>query len=360
MQVVIIGAGIVGASLAFALSQRGADVCVIDGQTPASGATGHSFGWVNASFHADKAHFELRAEGIASYRRLVGVLNTPSIEWAGCLCWEETGEAFDAQASDLVTLGYDVAEIDGAAFRKMEPNVDAPDRALFFKSEAAVDAVALTVGLLAASNAKVITGCRVDGIETRNGKVVGVRMVGGVVPVDRVVVAGGTGSPELLAPLGVDLPMLTRPGIIMRSRPVAPILNHVLVAPEQEFRQLPSGHILAPTVASHQSDDSEVVETRPDLLADIALKRLNTLITGVDLEWEQVSLAQRPVPQDGLPVVGACGPEGVFTAVMHSGVTLAPIVAEILAQEVMEQPLSNHHADLIAPYRPNRFQSAIL
>jgi glycine/D-amino acid oxidase-like deaminating enzyme len=144
VQVVIIGAGIVGASLSFALSQLGAVVTVIDAHGPATGATGQSFGWVNASFHADKPHFALRAEGIASYRRLGRVLNTRSIAWSGCLCWEETGEAFDNQANDLTTLGYNVKEVSGAAFRSLEPHVDAPKRALYFKDEAAVDAVELT------------------------------------------------------------------------------------------------------------------------------------------------------------------------------------------------------------------------
>lgn len=111
------------------------------------------------------------------------------------------------------------------------------------------------------------------------------------------------------------------------------------------------------TIGSHQSYNNEQIETRPDVLADIALKRLNTLMPSHYLEWGQVSLAQRPVPQDGMPVVGACGPEGMFTAVMHSGVTLAPIVAEILAQEVLVHPLSSQHAELISHHRHDRFQS---
>jgi glycine/D-amino acid oxidase-like deaminating enzyme len=358
MRVVIIGAGIVGASLSFALSQLGAKVTVIDAQGPATGATGQSFGWVNASFYADKPHFELRAAGIASYRRLGLTLDTKPVTWSGCLCWEETGVAFDRQASDLHALGYNVKEMNNADFRKLEPNVEAPERALYFNDEGAVDAVELTAMLLAAANACVITGCRVDGIETENNKAVGVRIIGGTMPADRVIVAGGIGSTALLAQLGVNLPMLKRPGLIMRSRPVAPMLKHVLVAPQQEFRQLPSGHILAPTVASHQSDNRERVETRPDVLADSALARLNALMPSIDLAWEQVGLAQRPVPQDGMPVIGACGPDGVFAAVMHSGVTLAPIVAEILAQEVMDKPLSDQHSKLIENYRPDRFQAA--
>lgn len=61
-----------------------------------------------------------------------------------------------------------------------------------------------------------------------------------------------------------------------------------------------------------------------------------------------------------MPVVGACGPDGVFAAVMHSGVTLAPVMAEILAQEVMGQTLNTQQAELISRYRPDRFQSGQL
>jgi glycine/D-amino acid oxidase-like deaminating enzyme len=87
------------------------------------------------------------------------------------------------------------------------------------------------------------------------------------------------------------------------------------------------------------------------------MERLRNLIPDAALEWASVSLAQRPVPQDGLPVIGACGPDGLFTSVMHSGITLAPLAAEILSKEVLDQSLTNSQVDLIAPYRPDRFQS---
>ena len=52
------------------------------------------------------------------------------------------------------------------------------------------------------------------------------------------------------------------------------------------------------------------------------------------MRWEAVMLAARPVPQDGLPVIGASWPEGVYVAVMHSGVTLAALVGEAVTQEL--------------------------
>lgn len=66
-------------------------------------------------------------------------------------------------------------------------------------------------------------------------------------------------------------------------------------------------------------------------------------------------LANRLVPQDGLPVIGTAGPEGLFVVVMHSGVTLAAI----LGPHVLDQPLSNAKADLVGLYAIERFQSVM-
>jgi glycine/D-amino acid oxidase-like deaminating enzyme len=50
--------------------------------------------------------------------------------------------------------------------------------------------------------------------------------------------------------------------------------------------------------------------------------------------------------------MGPAGPEGLFLAVMHSGVTLAAITGEALADRIMD---GDRHADLVAPYDPMRF-----
>src|SRR3989338_7869818 len=60
-KIIIVGAGIIGASLAFHLSRAGAEVTVFEATQPASAATGRSFGWINASFYANPAHHRLRA-----------------------------------------------------------------------------------------------------------------------------------------------------------------------------------------------------------------------------------------------------------------------------------------------------------
>lgn len=358
MKVIVIGAGIVGALTGFRLAEAGADVIVIEAGQPAAAASGASFGWINASFYADADHFNLRRAGIAAHHRLASDLQSRATRWCGCLCWEEEGPAFEAQHEALRALGYAVREVQPAAFAALEPAVATPARALLFAQEGAVDLRALAAEALRAGarfGLRVLAGLQVTGFDVVAGQVKAVRTETGALPADRVVMAAGVATECLLKDLGVALAMLHRPGLILRSEPLPPLLNHILVSPEQELRQTPQGHLLAPTAAGHQRDMSDRVDQTPDMLADRAIDRVRALL-GRDLRWEQVTLAARPMPQDGLPVMGACGPAGLYVSTMHSGATLGALAAELAAAEVMETGLSNTQAALLAPYRPQRFK----
>ncbi|WP_158623165.1 FAD-binding oxidoreductase [Pseudorhodobacter sp. E13] len=353
-RVIVIGAGIIGAAIALGLSRAGMQVTVLEAATPATGATGRSFGWINASFHQDKAHFHLRNQAIAAWHRLEGVLPRAALRWCGCLCWEHEGPALTAQAAELEALGYAVERLDAAAFAKREPQVRAPAECLSFPTEAVAEPVAVTRAMLRLAGdhgAKLIEGVAATAICTGAGRVQGVQTAQGMMAADHVIVAAGVAAPALLVPVGVALPMLPRPGLMLRSQALPPLLRHVCVCPEMEFRQDAKGHLLAPTAASHQSDRTEVIQDRPEDLADAALVRLQRQLPGVALRWEAVMLAARPVPQDGLPVIGAAGPEGLYLAVMHSGVTLAALVGEAVCQEVAQGQV----AAGLGAYRPQRF-----
>ncbi len=349
VRVIVIGAGIIGAAIAHKLSRAGADVVIFDAGH--GGATAASFGWINASFYLDDHHFALRTAGIEAWRSW-GI----PVSWSACLCWEAEGSAFDAQRDDLTARGYAVEEIDADRFATLEPHVAAPARALRFASEGVADPVGTTQHIL--RGLKVVRGVAIEGIATQGDNVTGVQTANGFIAADRVVVAAGTASPELLEPLDVALPLLDRPGVMMRTAAVPQCLSHVLATPELELRQDKAGYLWAPTAAQHQGDATHSPETHPNLLADRAMDHVRALLPEIDVGWEQVMLAARPMPQDERPAFGPCGPDGLFAAVMHSGVTLAAITADLMAAQVLDTPLSNAQADLSAPYALARFQSA--
>lgn len=357
MQIAIVGAGIIGAAIARACALAGHEVIVLEAAGVAgTGATGQSFGWINASFHADEAHFRLRQAGMEAWRRVEGV----SVDWQGCLCWEHQGAALEAQGAQLEALGYPVQRLTGAQFGEMAPAIrHAPEEALFFESEGIADPTRIAQDLLAqagAHGARVMLGVTVQAVETFAGRVTGVRTGQGLLQADRVIVAGGTGAPDLLTPLDVTLPMLRRPGVMLRTNAQPRLLDYIMVSPDLEFRQDAVGHIWAPTSAGHQGDATDVVDTSLRDLAEGAFGRLARYLDVEGLHWQQVAMAYRPVPGDGLPVIGHVGPEGLYATVMHSGITLAAVTGEIVAAEIEEGPQSNRLGDLVAPYRPQRFQ----
>ena len=110
------------------------------------------------------------------------------------------------------------------------------------------------------------------------------------------------------------------------------------------------GGLMVPVSPNHQADETEVLEASPEALAEGTLARLREMFPALELRMAGARLAWRPVPGDGLPVVGPAGPEGLWLAVMHSGATLAPLIGELVAQE-----MGGGTAELLAPYRAERF-----
>lgn len=348
----ILGAGITGAALAHRLSSLGGRVTVLEAGLPANVASGRSFGWVNASFFLSEAHFHLRHAAMQAHQALAQELGLdPSPQ--SCLWYEEAGADFDHRHGLLARLGYPLRLLDRAGIGALEPQLaNPPDRALLFPTEQAVDLIALTEALLAAATAKgaaVITGTRADALITAQGRVTGIRSGDATLTADHVILATGTGTPALLQPLGLKFPMLHCPGAIFRSQPLPRLLSHILATPEQEVRQDAAGRLIAPASAAHQSDSAETTAAPATLMAE-TLARLRGLFPAADIRPDRITLAERPVPGDGLPAIGAVLP-GLSMAVMHSGATLAPHVANLMATEVMGQ---GDAADL-RPFRPARF-----
>lgn len=356
MKVIVVGAGITGACLALQLSRRGMAVTVVEAGGPAAGASGASFGWINASFHLNQAHYSLRVEGIAAHHRLAADLGRAVAQWPGTLWWEEQGAAMAAFAGRLRGLGYPVEHLGGAEVAAREPRLaNPPGEALLFPAEGAVDLPGLTracLGAAAALGARCLYGLAVEALVAGDGGVAGVVAGGMRIGADAVVLATGTGTPALLAPLGLRLPMPDRPGLLLRSAPVAPILNHILAAPGQELRQDAAGRILAPAVAGHQGDTAVRLADTPEVLAMTGWRRVRELLPAAP-DWAEAQVGWRPVPADGLPVLGQAAP-GLWLAVMHSGATLAPAAVEHLGAEIAGAGPS----PALATFRPGRFSAS--
>lgn len=173
---------------------------------------------------------------------------------------------------------------------------------------------------------------------------------------DQVILAAGTAVSALAETMGAYVPLMPRPAYILRTSPYAHEIGTVLASPIGEIRQEPGGGLLMPVAVNHQGDTAETLEETPQEAAEAAMVRLRRLLKGADdLEWIEVIRAERPVPQDGFPVVGQLS-DGVYVACFHSGITLAPVMAELMVDDLTGAG-SNSAQAMLAPYRPARFAS---
>jgi glycine/D-amino acid oxidase-like deaminating enzyme len=360
--VVVVGAGIVGAAVAYELAVAGAAVTLVDKSLPASGVTGDSFAWIGGPSGADipDGSRPLRRGALAAYRRLERQVPGVRVRWTGSLAWDRP----DLPAGS--SLGSDEHLLDAAQVGLLEPNLAAPPpRALYKDSDGAVDPVQVTDALVAAARAhgaRLVVGTAVTALSVQAGpagqgnqagqdsRVLGVQTSSGFLAADTVVITAGVDAPLLCAPLGFALPIAPSPAVLLRFT-AAPDLVRTLVANRHlEVRQAWDGQLLVAGAYHDEANQDDLNRTGHELLGRLTATFAGT--AGIDLV--SVRLAARPMPSDGLPVIGPLpGVAGVYVAVMHSGVTLAPVAAGFIATEVVH----GIELDELDGVRPARFRA---
>lgn len=357
-KVIVVGAGIVGASIAYNLARRGCDVLILDKNEPASQASGNSFAWVNASWYDQPdSYFMLRTHALHEYHRLAEALDFP-IRWGGSLEWYHGEEAEAEMAGGIEriqSLGAPAWMIDKDAVANIEPKLDivGDGRVAWSSRDGAVDPGKTTRALIdgvTSFGGRVIFPADISGIRQNIG---GVEVSAGMFTfeADLIVIAAGTGANDLAAMVGLNTDVIKppTPGIIVKTRPLPPLVNAVAYTTDSHFHQLPDGRMLVgekagpPDTAEHQAlladrpngyPSAELSKQHADRVILTASKYLPDL---ADAEVESVGVGWRPLPVDGLPVIGHVpSSPHVYLASMHSGVTLAPIVGHLAAMEILD------------------------
>lgn len=352
-KVVVIGAGIVGAGIAFQLAFRGARVTLVDKERPASGVTGKAFAWLNASYGVATENVLLRQQALAEYHRLQGQLNNKlKVNWCGALTWSDRSVVTERFIQDHSAVGSDVRRVDAAGIRKLEPGLlDVPDCAAYSAGEGAVDPAEVTDILVQAAleyGADLIAPCVVSGFESRGSRVVAVRCGKDRLDADVVVLAAGAETSTLCGAMGIYLPINSSPAILLRFKTSGRLVSGIVSNPEFEIRQFSGNVMLA---AEDYIDDS--LENGPDAIAVRALSAIQRGLSGSEsVQLEAVSVGIRPIPEDGSPIIGYCPDvDNLYIASAHAGITLAPIVGRYAAMEILGQ----QQVEALKSYRPERF-----
>lgn len=162
MKVIVIGAGIVGANVAWRLAQKGVDVTVVEAGRPGSETSGNSFAWVNSHRKPPRSYHNLNVLGMQAHRELCREF--PDQTWwggKGCLEWSRAGESasdFEASINVLLGWGYKAEIIDRKRLALLAPDVDADvfpqHQVAFFEDEGWVSPIPMIHRLLRNAQAR--------------------------------------------------------------------------------------------------------------------------------------------------------------------------------------------------------------
>ncbi|MEY9854887.1 glycine/D-amino acid oxidase-like deaminating enzyme [Catenulispora sp. GAS73] len=324
--VVVVGAGIVGASVAYHLTRRGVAVTVLERESAsAAGVTGGSFAWVGDTGGAwPGGARDLRGHVLADHRRLESELPEIAVRWTGSLTWGSDG-------NPMIYPGQIMVGADEIAL--LEPRLlNPPDRAVHIPTDGGVDPAATTAALLRgarAHGAEVVYGASAIMLNPPEGH--GVSTSAGFHPAGTVVVAAGVATAALCRPLGVELPVAASPACLLRVAAPPGLVKTILAGPHFEVREVRDGDLLL-TMPYTDGQSAESVERE-------ARRTFHRLVSSFDggaacrLLSHQVS--GRPMPADG-PIVGTVTPDrSVYVAVAHSAITLAPTLGRLVAEELV-------------------------
>jgi glycine/D-amino acid oxidase-like deaminating enzyme len=357
-RIVIAGGGILGANIAHQLAKRGAAVTLLERTKPGSGATANSFAWINAK-KQPHAYFTLSQMGIEAWRELHAEIGKElPVRWGGSLEWTDNAERAARQAETMRRFqawGYPVHLIDARQMRALEPNVvpGTVAGATHAKIEGSADPVGATQVILAhaaRAGAKIVYPAEVVGLDLANGRLRAVKTSGGDIEADVLVVACGVDTPKLAAMAGLTVQLTRSPGVLFHTEPRPIAIDRVLLTPIGNVKQKPDGRIVTGLDFGPSADEHPTKEQGAQFL-----KKMSAILPSLAAApVEKVTLGLRPLPKDSYPIIGfPAGRRDVYLTVMHSGITLGPLVGRLAAMEILD----GVQVDPLAPYRLERFKT---
>ena len=371
--VAVVGAGILGASIAWNLGRRGVNVTLIDKSRPGQGASSHSFAWINAGAKEPIGYHNLNRRSLEMWTRFAAAIgddgdpDSVGLRWGGKVSWESDPMAAGgllARVRQLQSWGYPTRLLDAGELRELEPSLDVGlvAAAEYSPNEGQVEpqmVVDACLRRLGEMGCDIVLEAKVLGFEKDgDGRIQGLLTPSGSRTVDAVVIAAGTATTLLASLAGVNVPQAESPGVVIRTNPLPPLLINVPIvyAPplgdgrrEIHLRQCADGRLMI-----GEGDQESLAEDDSQAHADDLLARACRYLPALQgAQAVPVPVGWRPMPLDGYPVLGFA-PEApnLYVALTHSGVTLAPALSQLAAQEIS----GGTPADaVLGPYRPQRF-----
>ena len=341
-----------GASIAFHLARRDVDVVLLEKDHVASGATGHSGALVRQHYES-RIGIRLARESLAFFQRFEKETGFPcDFRPTGFLSGTRARDvpAFDSLFNLLHSEGVRIERLSPSDAKTVEPQLEVSDYAAVVYDPAAgyADPIATAHGFAAAAavdGAKVFAGQAMAALATRTGHVTGIKLRGGKsLACERVVVAAGNWTPQLVAKAGPRLPLrFVRGDVAILRRPVdfgPPPKIHFDFYGNTYSR--PEGD--KDTLCGYMDTDPRKTARNHELVETLPSATVRDLRGRLAKRFPRMTEAQPrggwsgayDVTPDSYPILDRFGPDGLFVAVGFSGhgFKLSPEVGRLLAEFV--------------------------
>ncbi len=381
--VVVIGAGIIGAACALAAVRAGLSVTVVDRGPLAGGTSSAGEGNILVSDKQPGPELDLALHSLGHWEEVAAHAEQVTGRAGGGFELDHKGglmvaadSAALARLDDLAgaqrAAGVEALQVDGARLSEFEPHLS-PRLAggVLYPQDAQVQPMLATAVLLAMARdrgAQVLTGVEATGLQRRGNAVTGVVLDGGRRRLETawVVNAAGPWAAAVAAMAGVALPVRPRRGVVLVTQPLPPIVRRKVYAAEyvSDVASDDPGLESSAVVEGTASGTVLIGASRervgfdpampPAVLRRLAAQAISLFPTLAAARVLRSYRGYRPYCPDHLPVIG---PDPRAPSLVHAtghegaGVGLAAgtgqLVAEVLAGVAPALDLT--------PFRPDRF-----
>jgi glycine oxidase len=347
---IIIGAGIIGLSLALALRKRRASVLVVERGEPGREASYAAGGMLVEGGLETPA--VLQPLATASARLYPEFVDELELESGVQVDLRDHGTiVFPAPEDVYERPGFTPASLLPVPLAELDPALAERQRPAFYLKERSVDPRALCAAAWKAAKRRGIdfsSGDLVTSVTVSNGRATGVKTIKTAFHADKVVNCAGAWSGQIPPHTLPTRPVKGQMLCLLMPAPIR--LKHVVRSPEAYLIPRSDGRLLVGATVEEAGFDKRTDIPTMQRFHRVALDLVPALREGKILEdWAGL----RPGTPDALPILGPTATPGYYVATGHfrDGILLAPITADIMAA-VMEGQTPEY--DLV-PFSPARF-----
>ena len=365
--IIIVGGGVIGLSIARALALRGVnDICLLERSSLGTEASYAAAGMLAPQAEADSRDefFDLLCQSRDLYPEFAAALKEETgvdieLDQTGTLylAFNEHDQAEINRRFEWQTrAGLSVEQMTSSDARLLEANIASNvSGALLFPKDYQVENRRLLnalVNSVAQLNVSLRTGINVEGICIQKNHVTGVRTLEEKLDCETVILAAGSWTSLIHSTVKVE--PVRGQMVCLNTKPQ--LSRHVIYSPRGYIVPRQDGRLLAGSTSERAGFVKEVTVKAVTSILQNAIEICPAVAT---LPIADLWSGLRPKASDGLPVLGPCGEiDGLIYATGHyrNGILLAPITGELIAKTIVEDNLQ----PALAPFSPDRFSSLVV